>query len=427
MTSLLCLVLSLWQGTDGRPPQAVAPSPAPAPASQVGAVTATGVRRYSEADVVRLSALKAGQPITPSDLKAAVEQMAATGLFASVRYRYVTSGPRLDVVFEIEEPAWTMPVMLDNFIWFGEEALVAAVRQHVPTFDGTLPTNAEVTTFMTGVLQRILDERRVRGRVEFALHNNTITGRTQYLFSVKDTGLSVCALRVTGAAAIPESKLVAAASELMRRDYSRLYLIELANGTLRTMYRQAGYWSAAFRDPLATVGAAEGACAGVTATLRVDEGVPYGWDRADWTGSSVLTSKELDALIGMKPGELADVTKIEAGLRRVRDAYRQRGFMRQRSNMDPKPDASTRRLTLGVTIDEGPQFRMGELTITGMTDQDAKTLREKWRLKTGDVYDDAFAQQFRRENGTPARRLTLEVALDAAKRTVDVKLVAAAR
>lgn len=290
-----------------------------------------------------------------------------------------------------------------------------------------MPVNAEVTTFVTGVLQRILDERRIRGRVEFALHDSMITGKKQFLFSVKDTGLSICALRVTGAAVIPESKLLEAAAELMRREYSRLYLTELANGTLRTLYRQSGYWRAEFRDPLATAGAAPGACAGVTATMRVDEGVPYAWERADWTGSSAMTAKELDALLGMKTGEVADVTKIEAGLQQVRGAYRQRWFMRQRSSMNPRPDDSTRRLTLAVTIDEGPQFRMGELTITGMSDQEAEALRKKWRLKAGDVYDEAYAQQFRRENGSATRRLTLEVALDAAKRILDLKIVATAR
>lgn len=424
MTPLLLLLASFALGSDSRQ---VAPTSAPTPAFQLGAITATGARRYSEADVTRLSALKSGQLITSSDLDAVVKQMAATGLFANLRYRYVTSGNRLDVTFEIDEPAWTMPVILDNFIWLSDEELLAAVRQHVPTFDGTLPINAEVTTFMTGVLQRILDERRIRGRAEFALHNSMITGKTQYLFSVKDTGLGICALRVTGAAAIPEGKLVEAASELMRGEYSRLYLKELANGTLRTMYRQSGYWRAEFRDPLATVGTVPGACAGVTATLPVDEGVPYAWERADWTDSSVMTSKELDALLGMKAGELADVTKIEAGLRRVRDAYRQRGFMRQRSSMNPKPDDSTRRLTLGVTIDEGPQFRMGVLTMTGMSDQDAEAMRKKWRLKAGDVYDDVYAQEFRRENGSPTRRLSLEVALDTAKRTLDLKIVATPR
>ena len=396
---------------------------APAAGLQLGTVTVTGARRYTEADVTRLSALKPGQPVTASDLDAAVKRMAATGLFASVKSVPVTAGNRLNVTLEIEEPAWTMPVMLDNFIWLSDDELRAAVKQQVPTFDGTLPTNAEVTTYMTGVLQRILDERSIKGRVEFALQNNAATGRNQYLFSVKDTGLLVCALQITGAAAIPEAELLEAASGLMRRDYSRLYVTEVANVALRNMYRQKGFWAAEFREPTATLGSAPKACAGVTVTLPVDEGVAYTWGRAEWTGASVLMAAELDRLLGMKAGEAADLTKIETGLRQVRGSYRQRGYMRQRSTMTPKPDPATRRLTLGVTIEEGPQFRMGELVISGLTDPEAEALRKKWRLKAGDIYDDAYAQQFRSENGTPARRLTLEPTLDAARGVVDLRIV----
>ena len=400
----------------------------PAPAEfHLGLVSVTGVSRYTPSEVARLSALKPGQPVRVSDLDNTVRQMSATGLFASLKYRYVMSGNRLDVTFDIEEPPWSMPVVFDNFVWLRDEELLASVRESVPTFDGTLPINSEVTSYMTGVLQHLLDERQIRGRVEFALHNSQTTGKSQYLFSVKGTGLSVCALRVTGASVIPESQLVEAAAELTRRDYSRLYLTELANGTLRTMYQQRGYWRAEFRDPIATLGTGPDACAGVNVTLRVDEGAPYLWDRAEWRGVSAMTPKELDAALGLKPGDVADVTRIETGLRQVRGVYRQRGYMQQRSTMTPKPDDATRRLVLDVTVEEGPQFRLGELTIAGMSDQDADALRKKWTLKAGAIYDDSFIQQFRRENGTPTRRLTLEPAIDAARKVIDVKIVAAAR
>ena len=394
---------------------------------QLGAVSVTGVSRYTPADVTRLSALKAGQPVRVSDLDNAVKQMSSTGLFASLKYRYTTSGNRLDVTFDIEEPPWSMPVVFDNFVWLRDDELLAAVKQDVPTFDGKLPVNSEVTSFMTGVLQHLLDERQIRGRVEFSLHNNQTTGKSQYLFSVKGTGLAVCALRVTGASVIPESQLVEAAAELTRRDYSRLYLTELANGTLRTMYQQRGYWRAEFRDPIATVGTSPDACAGVSVTLRVDEGAPYLWDRAEWRGVSVIATKELDTALGLKPGDVADVTKFETGLRQVRGAYRHLGYMQQRSTMTPRLDDATRRLVLEVTVEEGSQFRLGEVTMTGLSDQDADALRKKWTLKAGEIYDDAYIQQFRKENGTSTRRLTLEPAIDAARKVIDLKIVAAAR
>jgi outer membrane protein assembly factor BamA len=420
MSMLPLILLSLVWAAERQQP--------PAPTEfQLGTVSVIGVSRYTSADVTRLSALKAGQPVRLSDLDHTVKQMSSTGLFASLKYRYATSGNRLDVTFDIEEPPWSMPVVFDNFVWLPDEELVAAVKEDVPTFDGTLPVNSEVTSYMTGVLQHLLDERQIRGRVEFALHNSQTTGKSQYLFSVTGTGPGVCALRVTGASVIPENQLVEAAAELMRRDYSRVYLTELANGTLRTMYRQRGYWRAEFRDPIATLGTAPDACAGVRVTLHVDEGAPYTWDHAEWRGASAINPRELDAALGLTPGEVADVTKMETGLRQVRGAYRRLGYMQQRSTMTPRPDDATRRLVLDVTVEEGPQFRLGELTITGMGDQEADALRKKWTLKAGDIYDDSYIQQFRRENGTKTRRLTVEPAIDPARKVIDLKMMATAR
>ena len=86
---------------------------------------------------------------------------------------------------------------------------------------------------------------------------------------------------MTGASVIPESQLVEAAAELTRRDYSRLYLTELANGTLRTMYQQRGYWRAEFAEPIATLGTGTDACAGVSVTLRIDEGAQASESRSN--------------------------------------------------------------------------------------------------------------------------------------------------
>ena len=127
MMILPVLLMSLALAPEGQQP------PAPV-AFQLGAVSVAGASRYPPAEVTSLSALNAGQPVTPSDLDNAVKQMSATGLFASLKYRYVTSGNRLDVTFDIEEPRWSMPVIFDNFVWLSDDELLAAVKQHVPTF-----------------------------------------------------------------------------------------------------------------------------------------------------------------------------------------------------------------------------------------------------------------------------------------------------
>ena len=47
-----------------------------------------------------------------------------------------------------------------------------------------------------------------------------------------------------------------------------------------------------------------------------------------------------------------------------------------------------------MPVVEGPQFHMGELTIAGVPDATARVLRERWKLKPGDVYDAGYAAEF---------------------------------
>jgi outer membrane protein assembly factor BamA len=43
-----------------------------------------------------------------------------------------------------------------------------------------------------------------------------------------------------------------------------------------------------------------------------------------------------------------------------------------------------------VKIEEGPQYRMGELVITGLSVDSERALRNNWRLAPGQVFDKTY-------------------------------------
>src|SRR4029453_54165 len=100
-------------------------------------VEANGLRRFTAADVVRVSGLKVGQPVGVKELDAAATQMVSSGLFKRVRYRVATESGQLALTFDVEEETdWSVPVVFDNFIWMPDAELATAVREAVPAFDG---------------------------------------------------------------------------------------------------------------------------------------------------------------------------------------------------------------------------------------------------------------------------------------------------
>ena len=367
---------------------------AQAPATQALPLTTievTGVERYTVDEVTRLSGLRIGQMVTAAEVQTIATRMATSGLFASIRFRYATWPDHLDVTFEVAEAKWTVPVVFDNFIWFTDQELVAAVKLEVPSFDGTAPDTAGVPPLIQHALQGVLDRRGIQGQVGYIAAQALGGGKPEHLFTVKAPGLKTCALRFDGASEPLARELQAASASLVGADYSRHRIRSYARATLARLYRQRGYWRASIGDPLAALGAG---CSGVSVTLPVQEGLSYIWDRADWRGNLGMTAAELDALLGIKPGDVADLLRIEDGLRRINGAHVKIGYLLGKARPDPILDDTTRRAVFQITLDEGPQFRMGTMTVTGLAAKDAESLRNRWRLKSGDIYDGSYLATF---------------------------------
>ena len=403
---------------DTRSPQAP-----PAAAMALGGVAVNGVKRLTADDVVRLSGLKIGQPVTAQSLDGAVTVLASTGLFKSVNYRYTTTAGKLNATLEVEEEAWTRPVIFDNFIWFTDQELTTAVRQHLPTFDGLVPANDAAMDYVAKSLQQLLDGRSIQGRVTSESRVNMRTRERQHLFVVTGatSSLKMCALRIPGAAAISEADLLTAAQSVVGTTYSRAFVDDLAAGTLRQEYRRKGYWAAGVAYQSAVL---DQGCSGVTVTMSVKEGVAYTFDRAEWAGTSALQAPALNGALGMKAGDLAEVVKLEAGLRAVHEQYEKIGYILQAATFTPKLDDATRRVTFEIAVTEQQQFRMGVLTFPDLPSSDGERLIKRWKLQTGAVYDGSYLRTYTLENtAVMPKGLRSQVAVDRTTLVVNVQFV----
>jgi len=404
--------------------QSAAPQAPAAAQLQLSAVTVNGIKRFTSDDVVRLSGLKVGQAATPQALDGAASRLATTGLFKSVTYRYTTGSGKLNAILSIEEEdAWTMPVVFDNFIWFTNEELANTVRQGVPTFDGMLPANDAVMDYVSQTLQRFVEARGIAGRVTSEGRVNIKTRTRQQLFTVTGTtnSLKMCALRLAGTAAVPEADLLKVAQAVIGTNYSRAFIDGLASGTLRHEYRRRGYWAADLAYESAKL---DQGCSGVTVSLSVKEGRVYKFDRVEWSGAAAIPVAKLDAALGIKAGDVAEIVKLEAGLRAVGDSYGKIGYVMQEADYTPVLDDAAGRVTFRIAITEHQQFRMGTLTFPDLSPADAGRLSERWKLAAGEIYDASYLSRYTDANRAAfPRGMRAETAVDRTKLVVLVRFV----
>jgi outer membrane protein assembly factor BamA len=393
-----------------------------------------GLEHVTETQALEKSGLQVGQMVSVGAVEAAADQLLASGLFANLSYKLKGTTDKAVLTFEVVEPKRTVHVSFDNFVWFTDEELTAAVRRKLPAFDGTAPQEGNSTEQIRQALEELLRERKIEGKVEYGLSADPSGRKVEHLFTVKGPGLRVCKLDYAGARAVPEETLVTKSGGIFDNDYSRAYIAGFVESTLLPLYQERGYLRAAFAPPKAKPEVSP-ECAGVAVTMTVDEGSIYVWDKAVWEGAAGLTPQELDAALGMRAREVANVAKITNGLVRVRRAYGRKGYLGARVSPEADFDDSARAVAYRFRVDEGAQYRMGELTVTGLDEASVNNLRGRWRLLHKDVYDEGYVDEFvkksvpefqkdalRAGNPVPNLKVQAKVTPDHEKHTVDVAL-----
>lgn len=403
---------------------ALATTVAAAQAFRIAAIQATGLKRTTVADVIRVSGLTVGQTVSQLDIDAAAGKLVASGLFDSARYSVAVSGGQITITFQVTEISSLVPVVYDNFIWFTDDELTKAVRAEVPAYDGTAADGPVIDSIRLA-LTNVLRKRSIAGTVtHLPFVNLDGTGR-RHIFRVTDPAPKVCATRFPGASPALDVELRKIAQDLLKNDYSRQFLDEFLARTATQPYRHLGYWTAAFGAPI--VDAPGAVCAGAAVSMPVTEGEVYRWQAAVFKGNAAVPASTLEPLLGHRAGDVADGARLEMGRLAIKRVYGKVGYLTAGTSFVPELDASAKTATFVFSVDEGPQFTMGKLSVTGASQKDADALTRKWILKPGQVFDSTASDEFRvsREVASivgSGRLLTIDLAVPKGTHVVDVTL-----
>ena len=357
---------------------------------KIATIEVQGLQSLTAEAVITSSGLKVGDAFTVEATDAAAERLLKSGLFKKVGYRTQNAGTNVSITFQLEElKGQSSPVVFDNFIWFSDEELTAAIIREVPSFNGTAPDIGNTNETIEKALQNLLTERKLPGNVEYNLTDR------EHLFRVEGVPMKICTLHFPGAKSVSEEKLIKETRSLMDPDYSRQSAKTFPGYGLYPIYRELGHLRATFGAPIAKPATG---CEGVDLTIPVTEGAIYSWSKSEWSGNKVLTGQQLDDALGMKPGEVANGKKFDRGLSDIKRAYGKYGHIQIDVKPTPEYDDAGPKVTFKIDVNEGPQFRMGTPEFKGFSAEDVTALSKKWGLKSGEVYDQTYSNRFFRED-----------------------------
>jgi len=358
----------------------------------LASIVVSGSTRFRSEDVAAAVGLRLGAEITRDDLQKAANALAQLGVFSSVQYRFGSTEKGVDVQFHVAD-APAVPVAFDNFPWFSDAELSAAVKSSVPLFDGTAPPGGTLLDAIADALATLLARRGIQATVSHNLLPAPISGEQVQEFAAEGANVSIATVDFSDALARESRTIQTRLPDIVGKPFSRRAIELFEFEQVRPIYLVHGFLRVRFGLPVPKALAAAGGTE-VTVAAPIEPGTVYSWDGASWSGNSAVTSAELTALLPLKTGDPADGMKIEGAWEAVRDAYARFGYLDANVQATARFDEAAKRVDYVVAVTEGPQYRMGKLVLTGLSVEGERRIRAAWRIPTGAVFDKHVFDEF---------------------------------
>lgn len=365
------------------------------------AVHAIGSQRYGEEDIAAAAGLKKGTQVRPQDFKTAADELVASGVFEEVRYRYEPAGAGYVVTFEVADSEQFLPVSYDNFVWFTDQQLTDAVHRRFPLFRGEVSTNQGMLEKVTDVLQGLLAERGIAGTVRFIQEGTYGRGKVDGkiragIFTIEGLNVAVRQMQFPGAPDSDLPELQKTAEPLLQAPYQRSIVAAFAENNLRPLYAKHGYLKASFSAPELKMLKDDVKAPEVELLIAVQPGAQYRVAKYRWWGNKAFHAEDLQKLLSVKPGGVADRPQLESDLGQVQKLYYSQGYLRESVAINPTYDDSDDTVSYEFAVQEGDVYRLHEVEIAGagLTKDTVARLREAWQMREGEPYDAGYERQY---------------------------------
>ncbi len=372
------------------------PQNAQAGTAHLDSVLVTGSMRFTSEQIASAIGLRTGQIINRETLQGAADKLAELGLFSNIQYRFSSVATGVKVTYQVAD-APLLPVTFDNFPWATDEELSAGLKASGILFNGSAPAKGTILDAMTGSIAHVLDQRGVHVQVSHQVITVPQTNQTVQQFRVDDVDLTVQSIEFNDDLARNDRATQDGLADLVGKPYSRSRVELFEFEQVRPVYLAHSYLRVHFGPTVARFAAkssAEPLAGAVIVSVPIDAGPAYQWGGVEWRGNDSVPSPNLDQLVDVKPGDPADGNKIAATWERARATYGRAGFLD--ASLDPQPqfDDKTAHVTYTVTVTEGPQYRMGNLVLTGLSLEGERRIRKAFPIAQDAVFNDGMYESF---------------------------------
>jgi len=331
-------------------------------------VHAEGAKILTEAQIVSLAGLQPGSQVGKDDLQSAADRLIQSGLFAKVKFSFLTRGSGVFVTYHVEESP-RLPVYFDNIPWFADSELAEAIRKTFPYFDGTLPEGGAAVDRAGDAVKELLSSRGLQAAVEHAVIPNPTGDGSVQEFRIEGAAVQIATLEFSDRSLLESKAVQQHLSDIRGKSYSRMAIDLFLTEAVRPVYLQQGYLQVKLGPPEVrlTGNPNQKFPDKIPVYVPIVTGAVYRWREVHWTGNTLLSEFTLRSLLGAKSGDVANGMQMEDGWDRIREEYGHHGYLEAKLDPVATFDEQAHSVSYAVSIQEGIQYNFGKIVLTGLS------------------------------------------------------------
>ena len=385
------------------PVQAALAQAAPAPSSPAQIYTFKsvffdGAPQYTPAELMTMSGLVTGKPLTETDLQAALRRLDETGLFARIHYK--TEGSNLRITLEPIAVSEARTVRYTNFVFYTPAELTAKVHALLPAFTGTIPGTGELEQQVAKALESILRQRGIIATV------TSMPGKEGELdYSITTPPVVVGKLVITGIDMDSDPRLKGIRDRAAGVAYVDETSTNALRGSLTDACQDLGFVDCAVGPLTHGIPQVTPSRIAVDLTGAMQTGGRY--TIAEITLPAPpdgMTANELNHANQLKIGEPASRMDLINTENRLRQVYEARGYLDAQMIIETSKDTPAHVIRYRIRVVPGEQYRYRGLLVPGLSEEQAIEVHNDFKLPAGAIYDGAALADL----NTPSLRRTCD-------------------
>jgi outer membrane protein insertion porin family len=363
---------------------------------EIGGVTIAGTKYLDESVLISLSGLSVGQKIqVPGErITKAIESLWKQGLFSDVKI--VATKVQGEVIF-LEIALQERP-RLSRFSFKGVSKSDAdKLREKIQLVQGKVITENIIRTTSNIIREYYADKGFLDATVNITeKKDSTLVNSETLLIQVdKKKKIKINRIEFEGNTALTDVQLRRTMKETKEKRLFRIFSsskyleenFEKDKAAIIAKYNTQGYRDvkivkdSIYRHDSKTL----------NIKVTVFEGKKFYFRHINWVGNSKYSSKELDAILGIKKGDIFDQSVIDSRInmdangRDIRSLYMDNGYLF--FQIEPLEVAVTSdSIDLEIRISEGKQATINKVTVTGNTKTNDKVIMREVKTKPGQLF-----------------------------------------